>query len=274
MVSLKCELSDRQIKAEFRKLIFGQRVFCPHCGFTKIRSSEGRYWCKKCRRHFSLTSGTWLSGMKISWTKMYIVLECWLRKIDIGNVCHLTGTSYPTVFYFYRKFRQHVPENAFKIGANGHYLVDESYFGWKRKGQRGRGAQGRVPVMGVYHDGLIKTKVIPDVSPGSLLPVIQSNVPRGSQITSDKWRSYNRLKSLGYRHKRINHEYRYLETNPIEAAWSQMKRSLERMYHHCHLKNMPDYVAETTYRYCARKNPDSPLIFLKKSIKLVPNSLH
>ena len=32
----------------------------------------------------------------------------------------------------------------------GEIEVDESYFGGRRKGQRGRGAAGKIPVFGLY----------------------------------------------------------------------------------------------------------------------------
>ena len=47
----------------------------------------------------------------------------------------------------------------------GEIEVDESYFGGKRKGKRGRGAAGKIPVFGLLkRGGKVYTKIIPDAS--------------------------------------------------------------------------------------------------------------
>jgi len=276
MVTLQCNLSNRQIQAQFRKLIFGKMIFCPKCGYTKIKSRQERYWCPKCRSRFSLTSCTWLAGMKVPWDKLYLLLECWLKRMDLNLVVELANISYPTAFYWYRKFRQNVPKKAFKLSSDGHYVVDETYFGFKKKGKRGRGTQGRKPVFGIYDfaTGFAHAEVVSNVDEETLIPIIKEHLPLGSEVISDGWRSYENLEAMGFKHTVIDHEIEFKRTNYIESCWSHQKRNFRKMYHHCHLKNLSDYVAETTYRFCARKNPDSPLSYLQKSITLAPNSLH
>jgi len=45
----------------------------------------------------------------------------------------------------------------------GEVEADESYFGGRRKGKRGRGAAGKVPVFGLLkRNGKVYTVVIPD----------------------------------------------------------------------------------------------------------------
>lgn len=56
----------------------------------------------------------------------------------------------------------------------GEVEVDESYFGGRRKGRRERGAAGKVPVFGLLkRDGKVYTKIIPNASSATLLPIIQ-----------------------------------------------------------------------------------------------------
>ena len=57
--------------------------------------------------------------------------------------------------------------------------VDESYFGGVRKGKRGRGAAGKVPVFGILkRGGKVTAVMIPDVRKDTLLPIIQREVVR------------------------------------------------------------------------------------------------
>jgi len=48
--------------------------------------------------------------------------------------------------------------------------MDESYFGGKRKGNRGRGAKNKIPVFAILErDGKIKVDIVKDVSGETLL---------------------------------------------------------------------------------------------------------
>lgn len=273
---LVCTLSIKEIKAQFRLLVFGGRVYCPRCGYTKVRTSENRYRCPRCRKPFSLTSGTWLSGMKLPWDKLYLLLDSWLKGLRLESVVKLTDVSYPTAFDWYRKFRGNVPKSAFKLSKSGYYIIDETYLGWKKKGKRGRGTQGKKPLFGILDSikGNAYTEMVADLDEETLVDILDQRVPLGSTIVSDGWRSYENLDCYGYKHIIVDHEVEFKRTNQIEACWSHLKRNFRKMYHHCSLDNLPEYGREITYRFCARKKPDSPLTFLQKSIKPVPNSLH
>ena len=63
----------------------------------------------------------------------------------------LCGVNRPTAIYFFRRSRQIMelktaPDDADQFG--GEMEVDENYFGGRRKGKRGHGAAGKVPVFG------------------------------------------------------------------------------------------------------------------------------
>ena len=80
---------------------------------------------------------------------------------------------------------------------NGRFLeplkVDESYFGGRRKGKRGRGAAGKVPVFGILQrEGKVYTKVIPDAKTQTILPIIREKVVPDSIVYTD----YNHFKMI------------------------------------------------------------------------------
>ena len=55
----------------------------------------------------------------------------------------------------------------------GEVEADESYFGGKRKGKRGRGAAGKVPVFRILkRGGKVYSKMIPDARAEALMPII------------------------------------------------------------------------------------------------------
>ena len=48
--------------------------------------------------------------------------------------------------------------------------MDESYFGGRRKGNRGRGAKGKIPVFGILErEGKVKVEIVKDVTAETLL---------------------------------------------------------------------------------------------------------
>ena len=62
----------------------------------------------------------------------------------------LVGINFKTEAYYYHRLRMLIclaTENESTFA--GEIEVDESYFGGHRKGKRGRGAAGKVPVFGI-----------------------------------------------------------------------------------------------------------------------------
>ena len=76
----------------------------------------------------------------------------------------LVGINVKTAAYYYHRLRMLIclaTENETVFA--GEIEVDESYFGGHRKGKRGRGAAGKVPVFGILkRGGKVYTKVITD----------------------------------------------------------------------------------------------------------------
>jgi len=82
----------------------------------------------------------------------------------------------------------------------GEIELDESYFGGRRKGKRGRGAFNKVPVFGILErDGIVKVEAVKDVTAETLLNLTIKTVRRGSIVYTDKFRSYDALMFCGYR---------------------------------------------------------------------------
>ena len=76
----------------------------------------------------------------------------------------------------------------------GEIEVDESCLGGRRKGRRGRGAAGKVPVFGLLNrGGKVYAKIIPDASSATLILIIKRKVVPDSIVYSDCWQGYKVL---------------------------------------------------------------------------------
>ena len=68
----------------------------------------------------------------------------------------------------------------------GEIEVDESYFGGTRKGKRGCGAAGKVPVFGLLkRNGKVYAAMIPDAKTKTLMPIIREKVQPDSIVYTD-----------------------------------------------------------------------------------------
>ena len=110
---------------------------------------------------------------------------------------------------------------------------DESYFGGTRKGKRGRGAAGKVPVFGLLkRGGKVHVVIIPNAQQNTLIPIIRRTIEPDSIVYTDGFLSYDALDVSEFRHHRINHSERFFEArnhiNGIENFWNQAKRHLRR----------------------------------------------
>jgi len=68
----------------------------------------------------------------------------------------LIGVNFKSASYFFRRLRELIAlefERKSTKVVDGEIEVDESYFGSRRKGRRGRAAAGKVPVSGLLKGG-------------------------------------------------------------------------------------------------------------------------
>ena len=152
----------------------------------------------------------------------------------------------------------------------GEIEVDESYFGGVRKGKRGRGAAGKVPVFGILkRGGRVYTKIIPDVRSATLMRILEEKIVPDSIVYTDSLCSYNVLDVSGFHHVRINHSETFAQErnhiNGIENFWSQAKRHLRR-FNGIPKEHFNLFLKECEWRF---NNPDpkSQVLLLKELVK-------
>ena len=82
-----------------------------------------------------------------------------------------------SAYYFHRLREIIAVETQNNALLSGSFEVDESYFGGTRKGKRGRGAAGKVPVFGILkRGGRVYTQIIPDAASKTLMPIIRDKI--------------------------------------------------------------------------------------------------
>ncbi|MCA1850682.1 MAG: IS1595 family transposase [Acidobacteria bacterium] len=140
----------------------------------------------------------------------------------------------------------------------GEVECDESYFGGRRKGPRGRGAAGKVPVFGLLkRNGKVYTRIVKDVSRKTLRQIIRTKVVPESVIYTDSFRSYDGLVLDGFKHYRINQQEcfatsRRQHINGIENFWGYAKTKL-KSYYGINRNQFYFYLKEMEFRFNHRR---------------------
>jgi transposase len=144
----------------------------------------------------------------------------------------LCGVNRKTATFYSLRLREII---AYELEAEseamfgGEIEVGKSYFGGRRRGKRGRGAAGKIPVFDLLKRvGKAYTKIILDASGATLIPIIKRKVVPDSIVYSDCWRGYNVLDVPDFHHFRIDHSKlfadRHNHIDDIENFWNKAKR--------------------------------------------------
>ena len=213
---------------------------------------------------------------RLSRTKQEKLVEHFVAGTTARCASSLIGINHKTAAYYYQRLREliahHMGQEAL-LAFDGEVEIDESYFGGTRKGRRGRGAAGKVPVFGLLkRGGKVYTQIIPDAKSNTLVPIIRSKVVPDSVVYTDCWAGYNKLDSSGFRHYRINHSQLFADKknhiNGIENFWNQAKRHL-RKFNGIPKENFHLFLKECEWRF----NTPDPKIQLKQLKQWVKKNL-
>lgn len=246
----KCRKCERDSK--FSR-VTSQRAFaCQFCG-------DHVYPCVDTPFEKSRTSlQTWFYAMYLFATTRHGVSAKELQR--------QLGVTYKCAWRMGHEIRKHMADVDGDTPLSGTIEVDETYVGGKRKGKRGRGADGKTIVFGMMQrDGKVMTKIVPDARTRTLQPIILNNVQAGSEIQSDEWWAYKGLNKQGYSHETVEHgagEYARngIHVNGLEGYWSILKKGIKSTHIHVGKEYLANYSKEFEYRYNNRKNP-SQMIF-------------
>jgi transposase len=208
---------------------------------------------------------------RLSWSKQLRLMEHFVAGATARTAAELVEVNPKTAAFYFHRLRRIIAEaSEDDLPLSGEIEVDESYFGGRRKGKRGRGAAGKVPVFGLLkRGGRVYARVIPDVKSRTLKPLLERKIVPDSIVYSDTFGSYDVLDVAGFRHLRINHAKLFSEEknhiNGIENFWNQAKRHLRR-FNGIPRDHFPLFLRECEWRFNT-PNPKQQLTQLKQWVR-------
>lgn len=249
------------------------KPICPHCGHDKVYKTNRGYKCadKDCYKKFTVTVGTVFENSKIKlnlWFAAIYLATAHKKGISSLQLHRDLGITQKTAWFMLHRIREMLREKKSNL-LQGEVQADETFVGGKNRNRhtdkkvefsQGRSVKDKTPVLGLLSNGRVNTTVVPDTKAGTLKPIIQKMVEKGSIIVTDEWGAYNGLSS-DYQHEVVKHnEGQYISngfhTNSMEGFWSLFKRGIFGIYHHASPKHLHRYCDEFSYRYNTRKIND------------------
>jgi transposase-like protein len=233
--------------------IFKSRLHCPNCKSRYVKKiiREERWRCKSCHKPFSIKSSCWLKGSKMSLEDIWMLLWCWQKQIPLKQAQDIVGVSYPTVFNWYKKFRDNVPKERINSLLKNNIACDEMYtkgnaiIGAKQKGTRN-----------------IALKVINEksVQRHHAVDFLTQFTKANSNLFTDGGAIY---RGIGNWHKlrhtyEIHSKFQFTLTSEIEGLWACLRTFIRRMYHHVTRYKLEDLVSEFCLRFRQDKIFKSP----------------
>ena len=180
----------------------------------------------------------YVNRSKISEAKFRQLVKLFCLDLDANQIAELSGLNRNTVNRYLNGVRQRIAEYCEQTSPmSGQIEVDESYFGARRPGKRGRGATGKMIVFGLFkRNGKVFTEIVPDCAARTLQTIIRGHVSINSVIHSDGWRGYDGLVDVGYeKHFRVDHGQGEFargtsHINGIEGFWGFAKTRLAKFH--------------------------------------------
>jgi hypothetical protein len=170
--------------------------------------------------------------------------------------------------------------------------IDEAWFAWKRKYNRGRLSQGNCAPQSEDSDALLENNrnhgrridgpwifglkqgldcryfYVNHCDKETLVSIITRECAQGSVIHSDEWPAYSTLKSLGFIHSTVNDQENYVKpasgtnTQGIECSWLDVKIKILRKMRGTTELLLQSHLNEYCYRVMRKHSQNMLLDFL------------
>src|SRR5665647_1499057 len=255
---------------------------CPACGFKKAYYLESRklYQCSHCRHQVSITADTLFHSTKVPLVKwfwaIYLIASDKRGISDLRIAKHL-GVSWITARNMLRKIRKAMADRDSVYRLEDIVEFDDTLVGGKRAGKRGRGAEGKRPVLVAVETrekgaGFAAMHAVDSVSKVTVRQFLAKHLKSGQTVKTDALPALNAVGETQNHKKKV--------TPPEEAnVWlplvhimiGNMKTFINGTFHGVSSNCLQEYLDEFCYRFNRRFwEPELPLRLLNACLAHVP----
>ena len=257
------------------------KAYCPKCGQANNTFMEARrvWQCKtkECnRKQFSVKQGTIFEDSAIGLDKWLVAM--WLlvnakNGISSYELHRALGITQKSAWFVLHRIREAMANGTIEK-MSGTVEIDEAFIGGDAKNmhrtkrvrfqpkwtRQTKIKDHKTAVFGmVQRGGKVRAKVIKGVQAKDVMPLIQENIEKNSEVFSDQAVIYQKLYEQ-YVHATVNHSVEYVRgnvhTNSIENFWSLLKRTIKGTYISVSPAHLQKYIEEQVFRYNEREGND------------------
>ena len=262
---------ENKIKRILKENLFGKFIYCPTCGSRSIKKYENRYFCKHCRRKFTLTSVCWLKNSKLKLQDIWLLLICYCNKTPIDQTTKFCDCSKPTVRNWFTKFRNNIPKEITEdVRLSNTVVMDECYRGGKKHGYSILGAKEKGT-----KKAAIKLLKKNSVNRMDAIIFLSNYVTPNSTLNTDGSKIYKTIENYyPVIHKsEVHSKFEFTLTSEIEGLWGNITNYIRRMYHHVTKEKIEDVLLEYVSRQNNPKMFENPTNFLENTLNILPRTL-
>ncbi len=274
--------TERSCANALVKVRWPQGFQCPTCGSQRFSfiASRRLYQCSQCRHQVSVTADTLFHATKIPLVKWFWAI--YLTASDKGGVSALRlskhiGVSWLTARNMLRKIRIAMAHRDSIYRLQNLIEFDDTYVGGKRAGKRGRGAEGKRPVLVAVETrnkgaGFVAMKAVETVSQKTVRNFLTFHLKTGQHVKTDALPALNAVAENHFHDKKVTPPKKASEWLPlVHIMIGNMKKFINGTFHGVSSGYLQEYLDEFCYR-CNRRfwEPELPLRLLNACLTHVP----
>lgn len=274
--------TERACIKTLTKVRWPQGFQCTACGSEKFSfiSTRMLYQCSHCRHQVSITADTLFHATKVPLVKWFWAIYLAAsdkRGISALRLSKQIEVSWVTARNVLKKIRTAMAhrDSIYRL----HQLIefDDTYVGGKRAGKRGRGAEGKKPVLVAVENrtrgaGFVAMKAVDTISKKTVRNFLRFHLKSGQTVRTDAFPALNAVAE--------NHSHEKKATPPKKASeWlpmvhimiGNMKTFINGTFHGVSSEHLQEYLDEFCYRFNRRFwEPELPLRLLNACLAHVP----
>ena len=269
---------------ELAKIRWPNGFQCPACSSTQSHYIATRklFQCSECRHQVSVTADTLFHATKLPLVKWFWAI--YLMASDKGGISALRaskqiGVSWITARNMLRKIRQAMGhrDSIFQLGNGNIIEFDDTYVGGKRTGKKGRGAEGKTPVLVAVERrakgaGFVAIQAVNTVSKETVRKFVAKHLKAGQTVRTDAFPALNAVNETQRHEKKITPPALASEWLPlVHIMIGNMKQFINGTFHGVSSEYLQEYLDEFCYRFNRRFwEPELPLRLLNACLSHVP----
>lgn len=188
---------------------------CPKCQNRESyqQKNSGFYRCKACNYKVSTTAGTVFHSTNLrlpDWFWAIYRMAQDKKGFSAMQLMKEIDVSYPTAWSILHKIRCAMEERDKQYRLKGRIELDDAYLGGESKGKRGRGAEGKVPILVAIEKrqtpdgtkpGYVAIRIVESISSAMVKDFVDSKILSDSTVETDGLAVYRILNGLDFIHE-------------------------------------------------------------------------